>query len=112
MGVAVLRPIEGLPSGGTFRGGGAKQQAVAALPAPAAPPPVGADRLIDELWGDDPPGNPTNALQALVSQLRRQLGRDSIERLPQGYAVAVDMADVDAHALEQTVRAGRAASEA
>jgi DNA-binding SARP family transcriptional activator len=36
--------------------------------------PVGPDRLIDILWGDDPPGNPGNALQALVAALRRTIG--------------------------------------
>lgn len=33
--------------------------------------PVPADRLIDDLWGGDLPGNPPAALSAKVSQLRR-----------------------------------------
>ncbi|MDX3108106.1 BTAD domain-containing putative transcriptional regulator [Nonomuraea angiospora] len=36
---------------------------------------VSADRLVDELWGDAPPANPTGALQTLVSRLRRVLAR-------------------------------------
>ncbi|MFI7611096.1 BTAD domain-containing putative transcriptional regulator [Nonomuraea terrae] len=36
--------------------------------------PVSADRLAEDLWGDDPPGNPVNTLQTKVSQLRRALG--------------------------------------
>nr|AGS49575.1 hypothetical protein [uncultured bacterium esnapd10]AGS49599.1 putative regulatory protein [uncultured bacterium esnapd11] len=32
------------------------------------------DRLIEELWGDVPPGNATNALQAHIARLRRLLG--------------------------------------
>ncbi|MEV4095892.1 BTAD domain-containing putative transcriptional regulator [Streptosporangium saharense] len=36
---------------------------------------VSADRLVDELWGDVPPANPTGALQTLVSRLRRVLAR-------------------------------------
>ncbi|MGP3937290.1 BTAD domain-containing putative transcriptional regulator [Nonomuraea sp. KM88] len=36
---------------------------------------VSADRLVDELWGEAPPANPTGALQTLVSRLRRVLGR-------------------------------------
>ena len=45
--------------------------------------PVSADRLIDDLWGARPPGNPRDTLQAKVSQLRRALedaepgGRDA-----------------------------------
>ncbi|MEU8247418.1 BTAD domain-containing putative transcriptional regulator [Nonomuraea sp. NPDC048916] len=34
---------------------------------------VSADRLVDDLWGDEPPGNPAAALQVRVSQLRRAL---------------------------------------
>jgi predicted ATPase/DNA-binding SARP family transcriptional activator len=35
--------------------------------------PLSADRLIDDLWGDRPPGNPLNTLQTKVSQLRKVL---------------------------------------
>jgi predicted ATPase/DNA-binding SARP family transcriptional activator len=35
--------------------------------------PVSADRLIDDLWGDDLPVHPANALQAKVSRLRQAL---------------------------------------
>ncbi|MFC3544739.1 BTAD domain-containing putative transcriptional regulator [Nonomuraea ferruginea] len=35
--------------------------------------PVSTDRLLDDLWGDDQPGNPTGALQVRVSQLRKAL---------------------------------------
>lgn len=47
--------------------------------------PVSADRLIHDLWGEKPPGNPTGALQAKVSQLRRVIGRDRVVRQPPGY---------------------------
>ncbi|MCP2339950.1 BTAD domain-containing putative transcriptional regulator [Actinomadura rupiterrae] len=56
--------------------------------------PVSADRLIDDLWGDRPPGNPANALQAKVSMLRRVLGRERVVRAAAGYRLVVD--DVDA----------------
>ncbi|MFE7463957.1 BTAD domain-containing putative transcriptional regulator [Streptomyces sp. NPDC057499] len=52
-----------------------------------------ADRLIDELWGDEPPGNPANALQAKVSQLRRAIGRDRVVRQGVGYRLALAAAD-------------------
>ncbi|MFC4906054.1 BTAD domain-containing putative transcriptional regulator [Actinomadura gamaensis] len=58
---------------------------------------VSADRLIDDLWGDRPPGNPANALQAKVSMLRRVLGRDRVVREAAGYRLVVDGTDsVDA----------------
>ncbi|MEU9471523.1 BTAD domain-containing putative transcriptional regulator [Streptomyces avermitilis] len=52
--------------------------------------PVAADRLIHDLWGDRPPGRPTGALQARVSQLRRVLGRDRVMRQPPGYRLRLD----------------------
>ncbi|MGW0537018.1 AfsR/SARP family transcriptional regulator [Streptomyces sp. NPDC003032] len=52
--------------------------------------PVSADRLIDDLWGDEPPGNPANALQSKVSQLRRAIGRDRVVRQAPGYRLRVD----------------------
>ncbi|MFE4251666.1 BTAD domain-containing putative transcriptional regulator [Streptomyces sp. NPDC056910] len=60
--------------------------------------PVSADRLIDGLWGDDLPGNPANALQAKVSQLRKALGRDRVVRQAPGYRLRLDEAgdEVDA----------------
>ncbi|MCK2212744.1 NB-ARC domain-containing protein [Actinomadura sp. ATCC 31491] len=54
--------------------------------------PVPADRLVDDLWGDALPGNPANALQAKVSQLRRALGRDRVVRQPAGYRLRLDLA--------------------
>lgn len=74
--------------------------------------PVSADRLIDGLWGDDLPGNPANALQAKVSQLRRALGRDRVVRQAPGYRLRLDEAgdEVDAHRFLNLVdRAGSAA---
>ncbi|MDT0495401.1 BTAD domain-containing putative transcriptional regulator [Streptomyces griseus] len=59
--------------------------------------PVSVDRLIHDLWGDAPPGNPVGALQAKISQLRRVIGRDRVERRPPGYRLRFDDGDeVDA----------------
>ncbi|WP_345155433.1 AfsR/SARP family transcriptional regulator [Nonomuraea rubra] len=33
--------------------------------------PVSVDRLVDDLWGAEPPANPAGALQVRVSQLRK-----------------------------------------
>ncbi|MEU0357211.1 AfsR/SARP family transcriptional regulator [Streptomyces cyaneofuscatus] len=55
--------------------------------------PVSADRLIHDLWGDAPPGRPTGALQAKVSQLRRAIGRDRVVRQPPGYRLRFNEGD-------------------
>lgn len=56
---------------------------------------VPADRLIDGVWGDDPPAAAGNALQALVSRLRR--AGLTVEAGPAGYRLAADAGTVDAH---------------
>ncbi|MFD4322508.1 BTAD domain-containing putative transcriptional regulator [Streptomyces sp. NPDC058548] len=65
--------------------------------------PVAAFRLVDDLWGDEPPGNPLRALQAKVSQLRRALeeaepgGRDLVVTQAPGYLLAVPEGSLDVH---------------
>ena len=85
-------------------------QALLAMLALAVPNSVSDDRLIDELWGDEQPGHPGNALQAKISQLRRSLGRDTVVRKNSGYLLDVEADDVDALRFERLVRGGRAAA--
>ncbi|MFE2554750.1 BTAD domain-containing putative transcriptional regulator [Streptomyces sp. NPDC059352] len=65
--------------------------------------PVAAYRLVDDLWGEEPPGNPLRALQAKVSQLRRALdeaepgGRELVVTQAPGYRLAVPEGALDAH---------------
>ena len=73
---------------------------------------VSADRLIDDLWQDEPPAAAHNALQALVSRLRAVVGRTTIESGGGGYRLNVPPDSVDVVLFEQRVRAGRAAREA
>ncbi|WP_068928032.1 AfsR/SARP family transcriptional regulator [Planobispora rosea] len=75
--------------------------------------PVPADRLIDDLWGDDLPGNPPGALSAKVSQLRRVLedaepgGRELVAHHPAGYSLkAVTDADRFHSLIAEAGRAG------
>ncbi|RKR91949.1 putative ATPase [Micromonospora pisi] len=62
---------------------------------------VSADRLIDDLWGEDAPANPGAALQVRVSQLRKALNdvepgaRDLVEFRPPGYLLRTDAVDAD-----------------
>ncbi|ADB33639.1 transcriptional regulator, winged helix family [Kribbella flavida DSM 17836] len=64
--------------------------------------PVPADRLIDDLWGEDLPGNPAGTLSAKVSQLRRAFedaepgSRALVTSGPAGYSLKVDSATYDA----------------
>jgi DNA-binding SARP family transcriptional activator len=62
---------------------------------------VSRDRLIDDLWGDDPPATAAGVLQNYVSQLRRALGRDAVRTAGTGYAagdrLVVDVDELEAH---------------
>ena len=60
---------------------------------------VSADRLVEDLWGDQPPGRPGNALQGRVSALRRVLGAGGaglVVTRPPGYVLEVAAGLVDA----------------
>jgi predicted ATPase len=64
-------------------------------------------QLVDGIWGDDPPAGAANALQALVSRLRRALSGSAIESHPAGYRLAIDPDTVDVSRFERLVASGR-----
>ncbi|MGH3839618.1 MAG: AfsR/SARP family transcriptional regulator, partial [Pseudonocardiaceae bacterium] len=96
---------------------GAKVRALLADLLVHAGEPVSADRLIDELWGDAPPGNPAGSLQARVSQLRRALeqaepgGRALVVSRTAGYLLQVGADAVDAGRFETLLARARAANQ-
>lgn len=57
------------------------------------------DALVEEVWGDDVPANPTKALQVVVSRARSATSPAAIERTARGYRLALAPAEVDAWAL-------------
>ncbi|WP_067456504.1 BTAD domain-containing putative transcriptional regulator [Actinomadura macra] len=77
--------------------------------------PVPADRLIDDLWGEELPGNPAGALSAKVSQLRRVLedaepgARALVASRPAGHLLAAE--DVDARRFQRLVDEARRAGD-
>jgi predicted ATPase/DNA-binding SARP family transcriptional activator len=69
----VLGPLEVVEDGVALRLGGPRPRALLAALLMETDRFVSRDRLIDELWGDDPPATAENALQAQVAALRRLL---------------------------------------
>jgi predicted ATPase/DNA-binding SARP family transcriptional activator len=57
--------------------------------------------LVDWIWGENPPADAANALQRLVSRLRKALPDPSVEGLTDGYRLAVDPEAVDAVRFER-----------
>jgi predicted ATPase/DNA-binding SARP family transcriptional activator len=66
-------------------------------------------RLVDWIWGQQPPADEVNALQALVSRLRRVLPDGVIEADSGGYRLAVAPDAVDVCRFEHLVGQARAA---
>ena len=110
--VLVLGNVEAQRDGAPVALGGSKLQAVVALLALGAPHPMSGDRLIDELWGERPPANPANALQAQISHVRRLLGSDAVVRQGSAYRINVEPDDVDANRLERLINRARAERQA
>jgi predicted ATPase/DNA-binding SARP family transcriptional activator len=110
VGICILGVIRVRTDTGWTPVAGTKLQALLAMLALSAPHPVSSDHLIDEVWGDQPPSKPENALQAQISQLRRLLGRERVTHEPAGYALTVAPDAIDACRLDRLVTAGRAAA--
>ena len=67
--------------------------------------------LVDWIWGEQTPADATNALQRLVSRLRKILPDGVIEGQTDGYRLKVSPEDVDAVRFERLVAAGQARSD-
>ncbi len=63
--------------------------------------------LIDWIWGEQPPADTANALQRLVSRLRKALPAGLIEGQPGGYRLMVEPDVVDAVRFERLVAQAR-----
>jgi DNA-binding SARP family transcriptional activator len=91
--------------------GGPKQRAVLAALLMRANEIVPASRLIDDVWGDEPPETAANILQGYVSDLRRALGKETIATRGRGYAIHVEPGDLDMRRFERLAEAGIEALE-
>jgi DNA-binding SARP family transcriptional activator len=73
---------------------------------------VSSERLLAELWGDQPPKEAQSALRGYIMRLRRALGDGAPSRLVtrgHGYELLVPDGEVDAAVFERRVAAGRRA---
>jgi DNA-binding SARP family transcriptional activator len=109
---AILGPLEVRDGPAPVRVPGAKERALLADLLVNAGRVVPADRLVEDLWGDDPPGNPANTLQGRVSALRRALGPagGALATRPPGYVLEAGPEQVDAGRFERLVAEATAAA--
>ena len=106
----VLGPLEVSEDGRLVDLGGPTQRALLAVLLLHASEVVSVDRLIDELWGDEPPATAVKTLQAHVSRLRSALngaGDGRLETRGHGYALHVRPGELDADRFRDLLEHGR-----
>jgi predicted ATPase/DNA-binding SARP family transcriptional activator len=69
---------------------------------------VTTGQLVDAVWADEPPAGAANALQALVSRLRRAVPELVVESHPAGYRLVLDPDALDATRFERLLADGAA----
>ena len=110
MDVRLLGPVEASVDGRPVPLGAGKPRAVLALLALHAGSTISSDRLIDGLWGEQPPATATKLVQVYVSQLRKALaaagnGGEIVTR-GHGYELRLGSDDVDVRRFERLVASG------
>ena len=110
--VHLLGPVEVICGEHPVGLGGSKPRALLAMLALDTGSTVSTDRLIDGLWGDEPPATAAKLVQVYVSHLRKALlaaGADGvIATHGHGYELAVDRSQVDATRFERLLAQGAA----
>jgi DNA-binding SARP family transcriptional activator/class 3 adenylate cyclase/tetratricopeptide (TPR) repeat protein len=114
----ILGPLEILDDQGQRLAlGGPKQRALLAVLLLHAGQVVAVERLVDELWGEDPPDTAAHSLQVYVANLRKVLEPTRTKRAaggvlqtrPPGYLVQVRPEELDLARFERLADQGRAA---
>jgi WD40 repeat protein/serine/threonine protein kinase len=104
----VLGPLEIAEGDRPRTLGGPRQRTVLAHLILRANQAMDPDRLIDEVWGDEPPPAVRSTLRGYISHLRKALGPGLIERSSGGYVLRTERSAIDAVKFEGLVREGRA----
>jgi Bacterial transcriptional activator domain/Transcriptional regulatory protein, C terminal len=103
----ILGPLEVWDEGGLVSLGGRKPRALLAVLLLHPNEVVSADRMIDELWGEDSPERAHATLRVNVSRLRMALPQGVLATRSPGYAIRVAPDEFDLHRFERLVDEGR-----
>ena len=104
----ILGPLEIGLNGSSFTIKGRKPRALLALLLLHRNEVVPAERLIDDLWGENPPATAANTLQVYVSQLRKVVEDRAGQGWP-GYSLQVEPDGLDAERFERLAGEGASA---
>jgi DNA-binding SARP family transcriptional activator len=113
----ILGPLEVHDGQRALSLGGTRQRAVLAVLLLHANQVVSSDRLIDELWGEEPPRAAAASLRVFVSDLRKALEPGRRQRgsgqvlltQPTGYLIRVERGQLDLERFERLLEEGRRA---
>jgi DNA-binding SARP family transcriptional activator len=101
--------LEAVVAGNPVRLAAAKPRALLALLLLHRNRVVPTERLIDDLWGENPPARATKTLQVYVSQLRKELGADRLLTRPPGYELRIADDELDLDRFDAMAAAAREA---
>ncbi|MDX3661902.1 BTAD domain-containing putative transcriptional regulator [Streptomyces sp. ID05-26A] len=103
--VRLLGPLEVTGPGGVLRLAGTRQRSLLALLALRAPSVLPATRLIDALWGTEPPLTALRTLHSHIARVRSALAAiglpDVLVTTTAGYALRIDPTRVDVTRFER-----------
>jgi DNA-binding SARP family transcriptional activator/tetratricopeptide (TPR) repeat protein len=97
----VLGPLEVVGEQGAIALAQGKARAVLGVLLVHANELVATDRLIDDVWGTQPPPTPIKSVHVYVSHLRRSLGADAIATRPPGYELRLEPGQLDLYRFER-----------
>jgi DNA-binding SARP family transcriptional activator/ABC-type branched-subunit amino acid transport system substrate-binding protein len=105
----ILGPLEVAEHGSRLEVGRGKERSVLAILLLHANEVISSERLIDDLWGDEPPATAAKSVQVFVSRLRKALASAGsggsadgvLLTRGGGYALCVEPGQLDAESFEQ-----------
>src|SRR4051812_29643110 len=103
----ILGPLEVVDEGRVLPLGGARQRALLTALILRMNEVVPSDRLLDEVWADDPPASGVRVVQVYVSELRKILGAETIQTRPSGYVLVADRDSLDLGRFDRLVAEAR-----
>ena len=105
----VLGSFDVLEDGRSLALGGPKQRALLVLLVLHRGEAVSTDRLMDELWGEQPPASAHKIVQGYVSHLRKALGDGLLVTRGRAYLLQTAPGRVDIEQFDAMVAEGRRA---
>jgi predicted ATPase/DNA-binding SARP family transcriptional activator len=103
----VLGPLDVVAGGQELKPPGGKPGALLGMLLLEPGRVVPVDRIVDALWGAQPPSTATKVLQGYVSRLRKVVGDECLQTTANGYLLRVEAGSLDVRQFEALLDRGR-----